>query len=229
MANNPNIRPTPQLVLGVVVILVGILFTLDNLEILAASHYLRFWPLVLIALGLAKFFDSIGGAGRLVGVLFMAAGSLLLLRNLNVFSFRIVELWPLILVLIGCGILYPAIVRHRLTPSDTDTTISAVAILGGVERSVGTQNFRGGELTAFMGGCEIDLRDAEIEEEEAVLNIFAFWGGIEIKVPENWIVVMQGLPIMGGFEEHTRPPKEGPKKRLLVKGFVIMGGVEIRN
>jgi len=229
MDRTSTIRPTPQLVLGIVVIIVGILFTLDNLEILSASHYLRFWPLILIAVGMAKFFDSVGRGGRLIGILFLGAGSVLLLKNLNVFSFRLFDLWPLILVIIGGGMLYQAVVRHAIVPADADGTISAIAILGGVERTIGTQDFRGGELTAVMGGCEIDLRDAAIQQDEAVLNIFAFWGGIELKVPENWIVVVQGFPIMGGFEEHTHPTKDGPQKRLLIKGFVIMGGVEIRN
>ena len=188
-------------------------------------------PLVaaVCAFGLAKLFDAVGSGGRLIGILIFGAGSVLLLKNLNVFSFRLFDLWPLILVALGGGMLYQAVIRHRSVAADGDSTISAIAILGGVERTIGTQDFRGGELTAVMGGCEIDLRDADIQEEQAVLNVFAFWGGIELKVPENWVVVVQGLPIMGGFEEHTHPRKDGPKKRLLIKGFVIMGGVEIRN
>jgi hypothetical protein len=42
-------------------------------------------------------------------------------------------------------------------------------------------------------------------------------------------VVSQGLPILGGFADTTRPLREGPKKRLVIKGFAIMGGVEIKN
>ena len=58
-----------------------------------------------------------------------------------------------------------------------------------------------------MGGCEIDLRQAAINGE-AVIDVFAMWGGIEIRVPENWTVIGRVTPIMGGFEDTTRPPRD---------------------
>ena len=48
--------------------------------------------------------------------------------------------------------------------------------------------FRGADLIAVMGGCEIDLRQAAINGE-AVIDVFCMWGGIEIRVPEDWTVV----------------------------------------
>jgi predicted membrane protein len=102
-------------------------------------------------------------------------------------------------------------------------------VLGGVERTCGSQDFRGGELTAFMGGCVVDLRKADMKVGEAVIQTFAFWGGIEIKVPEDWTVSLQAFPILGGFDEKTQAPREGPRKVLVIKGFAIMGGVEVRN
>jgi hypothetical protein len=41
-------------------------------------------------------------------------------------------------------------------------------------------------------------------------------------------VVLHGTPILGGFEEKTAHPAAGTK-RLIVKGYAIMGGVEVRN
>jgi predicted membrane protein len=78
-----------------------------------------------------------------------------------------------------------------------------------------------------MGGCALDLREASIMKE-AVINVFAIWGGITIKVPPDWTVVLQATPVMGGFTEKTaRPPDNS--KRLVVTGYAIMGGVEVRN
>jgi hypothetical protein len=47
-------------------------------------------------------------------------------------------------------------------------------------------------------------------------------------VPEDWQVVNEVSPIMGGVEDRTRWNGEG-STRLIVRGMVIMGGVEIRN
>jgi len=79
-----------------------------------------------------------------------------------------------------------------------------------------------------LGGCELDLRHAAIDGE-AVIDVFAMWGGIEIKVPENWSVSGRVTPILGGYEDKTRRVPDGTNQRLLVRGLVIMGGVEIKN
>ena len=100
-------------------------------------------------------------------------------------------------------------------------------LLSGFKRRLTTPNFRGGEITALMGGCDLDLRQSSISGE-AVVNVFSMFGGVTIKVPVDWTVVLQGTPIMGGFEEKTVPPAT-PDKRLIVRGYAIMGGLEVRN
>jgi hypothetical protein len=109
----------------------------------------------------------------------------------------------------------------------TDNVVDVVAVLGGFERRVTTPDFRGGEITAILGGCELDLREASIVKE-AVINVFAIWGGINIKVPPDWTVVLNGTPLMGGFSEKTVTPPDA-SKRLVITGYAIMGGVEVRN
>ncbi len=82
--------------------------------------------------------------------------------------------------------------------------VSAMAILSGVNRGNNSRAFRGGDLTAIMGGCDIDLRQAAINGD-AVIDVFAVWGGIEIRVPEDWSVVFHVTPLLGGVEDKTRP------------------------
>jgi predicted membrane protein len=229
---------TPQLLLGFFIILIGILFTLDNLDVLESDEYLRhLWPAGIIAVGLTMLVQSKTPSGRAVGIVFSLVGILWLLSTLHLIRFSIWDYWPLILVAIGASMVWQAFARNsnvtitaKPNPRvDPDSTISAIAVLGGVVRKCNSKDFQGGELTAIMGACEIDLREADILSEEAVINTFAWWGGIEIKVPEDWSVVSRGFPLMGGFADTTRAPQEGPKKRLVIKGFAIMGGVEIKN
>ena len=103
-----------------------------------------------------------------------------------------------------------------------------MAILGGVSRGNNSRAFRGADLLAIMGGCQLDLRQAAIHGE-AVIDVFTMWGGIEIRVPEDWTVVSEILPLMGGVEDKTRPPQGATAHRLTLRGFAIMGGVEIKN
>jgi predicted membrane protein len=79
-----------------------------------------------------------------------------------------------------------------------------------------------------MGGVEVDLRQASIAQPEAVLDVFAMWGGVEVRVPGDWEVVNRGWAFLGGFEDTTHH-SAGTSKRLVVTGLAIMGGVEIKN
>ena len=117
--------------------------------------------------------------------------------------------------------------RINLDKGSDDGLLNITAIMGGFQRRVTTPDFRGGEVTAVFGGCELDLRQSSITSV-AVLNVFAMFGGITIKVPADWTVELEGTPIMGGFEEKTIAPAT-PEKRLIVRGYAIMGGLEVRN
>ena len=59
--------------------------------------------------------------------------------------------------------------------------------------------------------------------------MFAMWGGIEMRVPEDWTVSRRVTPLLGGVEDKTRPPQGASAHRLMLRGFAIMGGVEIKN
>jgi len=107
-------------------------------------------------------------------------------------------------------------------------TFSDVAIMGGVKRTNLSNDFRGGEATAVMGGVDIDLRDAAMERGEAVLDVSSVMGGVKIRVPKEWTVVSQVTSIMGGFKDETRHP-ENEDHKLILRGTVMMGGLKITN
>ena len=125
----------------------------------------------------------------------------------------------------------PAMVRGW---SDDSDAVNAIAIFGGAERRVTSRNFKGGRAFSLFGGVELDFRDADIEGDEAMLEVNCVFGGVEIRVPEKWQVDSTSIPILGGFADKTRAavvedPANPRRKRLLISGTVIFGGVEIRN
>ena len=83
-----------------------------------------------------------------------------------------------------------------------------------------------GDLTAIMGGGKIDLRDARIQEKEAVLDVFTLMGGLEIQVPEGWVVEPRFTPILGGYQDRTSRATQGTQ-RLVINGTAIMGGITV--
>jgi len=220
----------PRLFLGLVVVTLGLIALLDNLGIVDVDSPWRYWPLALVALGLARLLRPAGSPGRFAGFLFLFVGVWILLRNMGVLPYSLFHFWPVIVVLIGARLVWGAVTRQvpQGPGADASSQLSAFAMLGGAEHQSSAPDFRGGDATAILGGCKIDLRHAAIKSGEAVIDTFALWGGIEIFVPPEWSVVSMGTPILGAFEDKTRPPQQ-PGPRLVIKGVVIMGGVEIKN
>jgi predicted membrane protein len=223
-----------QAIMGAAAVLIGIFLLLDNFDVLDARLYLRFWPLILVVFGGGRILYSSHGGGRFVGGVIALIGVFLLVRELGVTSLGLHELWPLILVLMGASMLLGGTARGRILGEDranpdSRSIVNAFAVLGGVQQSNNSQDFRGGESSAIMGGCEIDLRQASIQGEDAVISTFAMWGGIKIKVPPTWNVIVQGVPFLGGFDDKSVKPADPSAKCLIVKGTAIMGGVEVTN
>lgn len=227
-------RITSQVVIGLMAIAVGVIFTLDNLEIIDARDYLQYWPIVFVAIGLLKLWHAIrDGHGWFAGLFFLVIGSWMLVNRVIYFQISGRDLFPLGLVFLGGYMVWRGFGgQRRGRTADGHARFSGLAIMGGVARRSNSQAFEGADLTAIMGGCEIDLRQASIPPgTEAVIDVFAFWGGIDIKVPEDWTVVTRAMPLMGGVEDKTRTPQPPPpvEKRLVISGIVVMGGVVVKN
>jgi predicted membrane protein len=235
---NEHIRtrtsPASQVVIGLLVVAFGVLFLLDNLNIIYLRHVIFFWPLAFVASGLVALCSDGPRSGRITGIVLIVIGLAMTLNRLGYVFISWRTFWPLVMIGLGGLILFRTLGGGRVPrPSlakdgvSAENLIDITAILGGFERRVSAPDFRGGEITAIMGGCALDLREAALTTE-AVINVFAIWGGITIKVPPDWTVILNGTPVMGGFTEKTARPPDN-RKRLVVTGYAIMGGVEVRN
>ena len=243
MSHNRDGFVHPRLVVGLLIMVLGALFLLDNMRIVDFGDVIRFWPVAPIAIGLTMVLQPRGSTNRGVGGSLMVAGTWILLYDFDIVPYSFWDGWPVVLIGIGAWLVYRAIAEPAVPgarggvspgPSSTDSrvtgdsTLSAFGFLGGVVRKSTSRAFQAADATAIMGGCTIDLRDADLGPEPAVVDAFAFWGGIEVLVPTNWVVINKVLPLLGGAEDNTRQTPE-PGKEILVRGTVLMGGLEIRN
>ncbi len=226
---------TPKLFFGLLLIFVGVVFMLDQFGwIDDAEDVFDYWPLILVAAGAGKLLWPGSTWGRVTGLILVTVGALLQLEILDMIQFSVWDYWPLLLVAVGIRIAMRGLTgESRRATCDSASTVNAFAMLGGSCRNSNSPDFRGGDMFAFMGGCEIDLRQARIAAGPAVIDALALMGGVEIRVPEDWTVIVKGVPLLGGFEDKTRPPVAGssdePRQELVIKGFAIMGGVEVKN
>ena len=222
-----------SLVFGLLIICAGVLFLLGNLGIINPNDYFRLWPVLLIVLGLIQFVQPHRRFGYILASILVIVGTVMVLNRLYIIHLSFRDYWPLILIVAGIMMVLNSSIFHRssyLSPDNTDDSdsfIKATSILSGFRRKCNSRSFKGGDLTAVMGGFEIDLRDADIDKE-AVMDVFIVMGGGEVRVPDDWHVVVKCLPILGGIEDKTYS-RENTEKRLIIRGTAVMGGVEIKN
>jgi hypothetical protein len=243
-------RHNAGMVPAIILIAVGAIFFLNNLHIFYFHDVWRYWPAILIALGLVKLVDSPNQNGRTGGAILLVLGAIFLLPNLGIWDISIGDLWPLFLIGLGVLLLAQRVMFQNAwahgtgwsatpgssagagpAPSLAQGVLNESAIFSGGKRKIVSPDFRGGEVSCIFGGFDIDLRNAGMAGESATLVVNALFGGCDIKVPESWDVVLEVTAIFGGCDDksvHPNPTLPGVKK-LFLRGSAIFGGIDVKN
>ncbi|MFJ9035558.1 DUF1707 domain-containing protein [Streptomyces sp. NPDC102406] len=148
------------------------------------------------------------------------------------------ELEPLTHDLPGAGVSAPVnLVKGPLPEGAVDwpariggrsTSTWGVGVLSGFQRKGRWTAPRRFDCFAFWGGGEIDLREANFEDREIVVNCVAVMGGVNVVVPPGVEVAVRGIGIMGGFDHSEEGvPGDPGAPRVVVTGFAFWGGVGV--
>jgi len=232
---------------GIFLVALGVLFLLDEFYVWQFGRFMStWWPSLLIAFGVICLLNR---PQRVVGPLILIAiGVIFQVERLDRFYWwSMHNLWPVILIVLGLAMLYSRM--HPRTPRSTGNPgeisgeeVDAFVILGGLERAATSPNFHGGNATAILGGMDLDLTRAQLAPGENHLKVTAVFGGVEIRVPQSWQVTVQGTPLLGGIGDSRAPAAPAPLTaaelaaapfapagRLVVDGFAMFGGIEVKN
>jgi predicted membrane protein len=197
-------------------------------------------PVAILTLGIYWLSRSETGEKPIIAWFVTLFGAVLLTSQIGLFGLSFGEMFtPMVLVIVAFVIINPRnLIPRRMNMLTEDLgedseQIQLVAFMGGGELDYTTRELKGGEVIAVWGGYKIDFTEADMEDDSMELNLFCIMGGVEIIVPSNWEVEKRGaVCIMGGFSNKTKclaEELELPRKTLIVKGFALMGGGEIRN
>jgi hypothetical protein len=122
-----------------------------------------------------------------------------------------------------------AVAAQRAPVEQVRDQQAVIAIMGGASRKGSWVPPRHLYVVAVMGGAELDFRDARFGPGIVEITVFALMGGVEITVPPDVNVEVNGVALMGGFEERAGGAPADPSAPLLrIGGFALMGGVEVR-
>ncbi len=215
-------------IVGVLIILAGAVLLGGNLGLIDAHFVFRnFGPVIIFILGavtlMRRRHDQV-----LLGLVLMFVGA---------WAFATQQQWikihfwavigPLMLVLAGGSVVWRAF--NRTVPEGGgDAYIRTFAVFSGADLRP-TVPFQGADLTAVMGGVKLDLSNAPMAGDTAVIDVFALMGGTEIFVPRDWDVTVKVISLMGGCSDKRRPSTLPATKHLIIQGMAVMGGVEIKD
>ena len=229
--------PRTRVWIGLVLVILGALFLLDNLT---DWHFPRetLWPVLLIAFGVMNLVRR--GSARWLGAVLTLLGIVFLLDALDIVTFHmrdIWRLWPLVLLVIGVRMMLGVRKRRPRRPKRREATpgpgsdrLDASYIFGSGTQRVTGQSFSEGSATAVFGSAQIDLRYASLAGGEATIDVTVLFGSIELRVPESWEVDVQAAPILGGVEDkRIRPARADGREQVTITGICMFGSIVIES
>jgi len=211
-ADEPRVKVTTNLAFGICLILLGTTLMLDRLQLVDASQLLRFWPVALVLFGGALVIQSFqrvdATAAPQQG---FPAGLLILFVLVGLFASQGVS--------------------RGVTATDSSDTINLFAVMGRHQHISSAPVFRGGDMTTIMGRADLDLRNTTITPGADVeIEVFTLMGGGTIRVPEDWVVEIRSVPIMGGVNDRRGGARDvAGQPRIVIRGLIMMGGLQIRS
>ncbi|WP_045856389.1 LiaF transmembrane domain-containing protein [Teredinibacter purpureus] len=256
-----NGKTTPRMLVGIGIIALALLMFFDNIGFTFFGLIISNWPIVLIIVGGSILLNTKKVKNKKptpAPFILIGLGVVFFLTQHQIFNISMgAIIGPLILLMVGFYILRPT---HNFntywkktfsdisnktkdyelfdkiddihSDEDSDTKIDIVSVLSGGYFSTRSQNLTDSSVICVMGGGDIDIREADTKQERIELDVLAFMGGIELKIPPHWQVTVKVLPFLGGISNKTTCLADKlnmPKKHLVISGVAFMGGIEIRN
>lgn len=112
-----------------------------------------------------------------------------------------------------------------------DDFIDAVSIFGGVQKNVVSKQFRGADIVTIFGGNELNLSQADFEQQ-VVLDITTIFGGTTLVVPSDWQLRSEVVTIFGSIEDKRKATPlqlDAVEKVIILRGSCIFGGIEVNS
>jgi hypothetical protein len=133
-------------------------------------------------------------------------------------------------VLTGLPALSPQPAPNAQVAKNVPKHRNYIAVMSGVVRRGAWLVPKEINAFAFMGGIELDLREATLDPAVTEIHVVAVMGGVVVTVPPNVRLECDGFAFLGGFEDQLKQPASGDPSAPVVRltGFAFMGGVEAR-
>lgn len=218
---------------GVVLIVVGVIFGLNALGITSINIFFKGWWTLFIIV--PSFIELFRGDSKMWSFIWLVVGIVLLLCAQNILSFSLIGklIFPSILIMIGISIIFKDTLNKKVSEKIRTLNVNKgdfeefCATFGGQRSDLSGQEFNGANIDAVFGSVELDISKAIIKKDQ-VINANSIFGGIEIRVPTGINIKVKSTPIFGGVNNKVRTDYNESLPTLYINGLALFGGVEIK-
>ena len=222
---------TSNLLWGILLIVIGIIFGLNALDITDINIFFDgWWTLFIIIPCFIDLFKEKDKTGNIIG---LVIGISLLLASNNIIDFNLIWklAFPIALVIIGLSLIFKdtisSKVKKEIKKLNKNNDKEYYTTFGGQNLDFTNENFDGCNLNAVFGGIKCDLRESKIKKD-VVINASAIFGGITIYVPNNVNVKVVSTPIFGGVSDERTKKVTDSEITLYINATCMFGGLEIK-
>lgn len=221
---------------GTLLLIIGTFYLLYNFNALpfVVPSYVFSWQMAVILAGVYLLYKSF-----LKGFLIIAIGTYFILPLTGMIQpINIEKMWPALLILIGALILFGSGFKKKnkknitfMKTSLNEELFEITTIMGGDSRQLSSYDFKGGKITAIMGGVELDMTNCYLSKEGCIIDLSVVMGGISLKISREWNIKSEITPIMSGIEDEDQYSDNvhiDPAATIILRGSVVMGGIEIK-
>ncbi|MCU0419714.1 MAG: cell wall-active antibiotics response protein [Cyclobacteriaceae bacterium] len=229
---------------GALILTIGSFLLIRKLDILEFPDWLFSFGSLLVAIGLVVGVQSkFKGVGWMI---LLVIGTFFILDDIESlpFDFRRYS-FPLAIIIVGAFILGRALVGPKvdtqkktwgnegagfvMNDESGEDHFDLTTVFGSTKNKIFSKNFKGGQTTCIFGGSEIDLSQADIQGT-VIIDVVQVFGGAKIIMPSNWQLKSDATAILGAVEDkRVIPSAYTPDKKVVLTGFVMFGGVEVKS
>lgn len=236
--------PSGSALAGTIIVIVGAAILMKQLSYYYDFYYPRWlfsWPMILIIIGLytgarSQFRNWGWLVPFAIGAIFLSEK---VFRSIDIARFAI----PTVIIAIGLYMIFRPKKKKSTEGGSSETSawdptfvsneagerLDIVSIVGGAKKNILSKNFKGGDVTSFFGGTEINLMQADINGV-VMLDITCVFGGAKLIVPSHWKIQTDTVNIFGGVDDKRQlPQNQDSTKTLVLDGTVMFGGIEIKS
>ncbi len=232
-----------RIIFGTILIFFGAFMIFDNFFFIPfqISRFIFSWPMILIIAGVIIIVNS---ENTTFGAILLTLGLLFSFSKYYHFNVigLVIDFWPAALIIIGIIFILTSMKSGKQEEklsnggdpaiSSGQDSIDEFLLFSSGTKKYKSQNFKGGKITALLSGGEIDLTGCKLAGNNYILDILVIFGGVEIFVPKGWNVIVKTTSIFGGFDDSRKLTQENTtdeNKTIVIKGFVMFGGGEIKS